>query len=128
MSDVAELLRSLILKVEGLAREVTAGREENAALREQLEYREKVLVGLEAIGEYLGHSGDWALRMSKLEFDPLPANERRGLYVTAKASALDAWIERYRARVTAKRVSSANRRWSGERRTKRGRAEDGSAS
>lgn len=126
MTD-AEVLRALLVKIDSLESEVRAGREETAALRERLEYRDKVLVGWSAIGEHLGFTKKWAEGLGHLDVDPIP-HEKRGLYVTARASALDAWKDRYEARVHANHVAGVNRRWAEKRGAKRGRSENGSAS
>lgn len=123
-----------------LLEELTALRREVAEVRERLVQREQILVGWKAIADYVGYSEDHAKELGQDPHDPIP-HTRRGGFVEAPRTLLDAWL--FRRRVPAQRraakASGAGETTGGARKQlalfegapgapRRGRARDGSAS
>jgi hypothetical protein len=123
-----------------LLEELTALRREVAEVRERLVQREQILVGWKAIADYVGYSEDHAKELGQDPHDPIP-HTRRGGFVEAPRTLLDAWL--FRRRVPAQRraakasggvaVAEDGRKQLGlfegaPGAPRRGRARDGSAS
>jgi hypothetical protein len=123
-----------------LLEELTALRREVAQVRELVEQREEYLVGWKAIADHLGYSEDHAKELGHDPVDPIP-HVRRGGFVEAPRTLLDAWLFRRRvpAQRRAARAQGGTAAAEGGRKQlglfsgaggapRRGRARDGSAS
>ena len=127
--------RDLLSQIAELNKTVSAMRGELAEVREKLAYREEVLVGWKAIGDYLKLSEDHCKELGKDPNDPIPHWHQGGM-VAAYRTALDAWMFRRRKpaqrRLVRQEVAPGRKTqldmFERPGQPKRGRASDGSAS
>lgn len=93
LDEIVEVASKLLIHSQHLEIQIEDLRSQVKRLDERLSYKERILVGWNEIGKYLGCTSRWALEMHRRNFDPLPTAKQCNV-VVAHATALDAWKER----------------------------------